>query len=61
MVYAVGLSTVTRAQSKVQKRENSIEGVYSVHKIGRGGVICNVKYEKNTEGQKILKKGAMIK
>ena len=36
-------------------------GVYSVQGIGIGGVICNVKYEKNTEWQKIVKKGAMTK
>src|SRR6218665_888959 len=63
MVYAV--STVTRAQSKVQKRANSmwvcIQGVYSVQKIGIGGVIRNVKYEKKTERQKIVKKRTMTK
>jgi len=32
-----------------------------VQGIGIGGIICNVKNEKNTEGQKIEKKGAMTK
>ena len=38
-----------------------IQGVYSVQKIGIGGVIRNVKYEKKTERQEIVKKGAMTK
>jgi len=44
MVYAI--LTVTRAQSKVQKRENSmwvcIQGVYSVQRIGIGVIICKI-------------------
>ena len=60
MVYAV--LTVTRAQSKVQKRENSmwvcIQGVYSVQTIEIGVITCKIR---KYEGQKIVKKGPMTK
>ena len=66
MVYRSTVWTVTRAQSKVQKRENSmwacIQGVYyySVQGIGIGGVICYVKYENIRKGRKSKRNGKIL-